>query len=68
MTSRRRLVVAFDAHDPAQLARFWSGVLGRVVQAGAGALLPGGETQLSLRFVSGFAEKTGPNRMHLPGD
>jgi Glyoxalase-like domain len=61
----RRLVVAFDAHDPARLSHFWSGVLRRVVQDTAGALLPGGETQLSLRFVPGSAEKTGPNGVHL---
>jgi hypothetical protein len=64
MTSRR-LVVAFDARDPARLAHFWAGVLGRVVQDADSALLPGGETQLSLRFVPGFAEKMGPNRMHV---
>jgi catechol 2,3-dioxygenase-like lactoylglutathione lyase family enzyme len=61
----RRLVVAFDAHDPARLGHFWAAVLGRVVQDASGALLPGGETQLSLRFVPGFAQKLGPNRMHL---
>jgi hypothetical protein len=64
MTSRR-LVVAFDARDPARLAHFWAGVLGRVVQDADGALLPGGETQLSLRFVPGSAEKMGPNHMHV---
>jgi catechol 2,3-dioxygenase-like lactoylglutathione lyase family enzyme len=64
MTSRR-LVVAFDAHDPARLAHFWAGVLGRAVQDAGGASLPGGETQLSLRFAPGFAQKMGPNRMHL---
>ena len=64
MTSRR-LVVAFDAHDPARLAQFWGDVLGRIVQDDAGAaLIPGGETQLSLRFVPGSAEKIGPNCMH----
>jgi hypothetical protein len=64
MTSRR-LVVAFDARDPARLAHFWAGVLGRDVQDADSALLPGGETQLSLRFVPGFAEKMGPNRVHV---
>jgi catechol 2,3-dioxygenase-like lactoylglutathione lyase family enzyme len=59
----RGLVVAFDAHDPARLAHFWAGVLGRAVEDGG--LLPGGETQLSLRFVPGRADKLGPNRMHL---
>ena len=48
----RMLTVTFDAHDPARLAQFWAGVLGReVVEDAGGALLPGGATQLSLRFV-----------------
>jgi catechol 2,3-dioxygenase-like lactoylglutathione lyase family enzyme len=60
------LTVAFDAHDPARLAAFWAGVLGRkVVEETDGTLLPGDETQLSLRFVSSRAEKAGPNPMHL---
>jgi hypothetical protein len=60
------LTVAFDAHDPARLATFWAGVLDReIVEQTDGALLPGDETQLSLRFVSSPAEKVGPNRMHL---
>lgn len=65
MTSRQ-LVIAFDAHDPAPLARFWADVLDRiVVQDARGALVPGGETQLSLRFVPGPTPKTGPNLVHL---
>jgi catechol 2,3-dioxygenase-like lactoylglutathione lyase family enzyme len=59
------LTVTFDAHDPARLARFWAGVLGReAVEEAGGAFLPGENTQLSLRFVLGKAEKVGPNRMH----
>jgi hypothetical protein len=62
----RRLVIAFDAHDQASLAHFWAGMLDRrVVQEAGGALLPGGETQVGLRFVPGSGEKPGPNRMHL---
>jgi catechol 2,3-dioxygenase-like lactoylglutathione lyase family enzyme len=62
----RSLTVTFDAHDPARLARFWAGVLGRaVVEDAGGALLPGDDTQLSLRFVPSRAEKLGPNRLHL---
>ncbi|MGW5670536.1 VOC family protein [Micromonospora sp. NPDC003776] len=63
----RRLAVAFDAHDPARLARFWAGMLGReVVEDGDSALLPGGETQVSLRFVRSGAADVGPHRrMHL---
>ncbi len=62
----RLLAVIFDAHDPARLAQFWGGQLGRKVAENAGgALLPGEDAQLSLRFVSSSAEKVGPNRMHL---
>ena len=66
MVTSRLLVVAFDAHDPARVARFWAGVLGRkLVEDAGGALLPGEETQLGLRFVPSPSEKVGPNRMHL---
>ncbi|MEU4717045.1 VOC family protein [Micromonospora purpureochromogenes] len=63
----RMLTVTFDAHDPARLAQFWAGMLGReVVEDAVGALVPGDDTQLSLRFVRSGAEKVGPNRrMHL---
>ncbi len=62
----RLLAVAFDAHDPARLAQFWAGVLGReVVEDAGGALLLGETTQLSLRFVTNTAEAVRPNRMHL---
>jgi catechol 2,3-dioxygenase-like lactoylglutathione lyase family enzyme len=60
------LTVTFDAHDTARLARFWAGTLGReVVEDARGTLLPGGETQVSLRFVPSRTEKVGPNRVHL---
>ncbi|PWR09545.1 bleomycin resistance protein [Micromonospora acroterricola] len=62
----RKLTVTFDAHDPARLARFWAGMLGRkVVEDAGGVLLPGDDTQLSLQFVPSRAKKVGPNRMHL---
>jgi catechol 2,3-dioxygenase-like lactoylglutathione lyase family enzyme len=62
----RLLTVTFDAHDAARLAQFWAGVLGReVVEDAGGALLPGEDTQISLRFAPSRAEKVGPNRMHL---
>ena len=62
----RLLAVAFDAHDPARLARFWAGMLGReVVEDPGDALLPGEDAQLGLRFVASRAEKVAPNRMHL---
>ena len=57
------LTVTFDAHDPALLAGFWAGLLGRKVVDGG--LLPGDDTQLSLRFVAAESEKTRPNRIHL---
>ena len=62
----RLVAVTFDARDPARLAEFWAGVLGReVVENAGGVLLPGDDTQLGLRFAPGGAEKAGPNRMHL---
>jgi catechol 2,3-dioxygenase-like lactoylglutathione lyase family enzyme len=58
------LTVTFDAQDPARLARFWAGLLGREVTEGA--LLPGTDTQLGLRFVPDRTERTGRNRrVHL---
>ena len=69
------LTVAFDAHDPARPAKFWAALLGRqVVEDGGGALLPGDETQVGLRFVVSTEPKVRPERMHLhltsagPGD
>lgn len=65
MTSRL-LAVAFDAQDPAGLARFWAGVLGREVVADArGVVVPGDRTRPGLRFVESRSQKTGPNRVHL---
>lgn len=62
----RLVAVSFDAHDPAGLARFWAGVLGRgIVEEASGALLPGDDTQVGLRFVAPAPEKSGPNRLHL---
>jgi predicted enzyme related to lactoylglutathione lyase len=59
------VAVVFDANDPARLAQFWAGVLGRdVVGAADGAVLPGDHTQLGLRFALSRAQRTGPNRMH----
>jgi hypothetical protein len=62
----RLLAVTFEADDPAGPARFWAGLLGReVVEDAGGVLLPGGDTQLGLRFVPGGAGRLGTNRMHL---
>ena len=62
----RLVAVTFDANDPAAVARFWAGMLGRgVVETSGGPLLPGDGAQLSLRFTPGRAAKVGRNRMHL---
>ena len=64
--SSRLLAVTVDAHDPARLAGFWADVLGRVVIDDLhGAMLPGSDTQVGLRFAPSRAERVGPNRVHL---
>jgi len=62
----RLAAVTFDADDPARLAAFWAGVLGRsLVAEGAGVLLPGTDTQLGLRFVAASTATPGPSWLHL---
>ena len=62
----RLVVVTFDARDPARVANFWAAVLGReVVDDPRGALLPGSDTQLGLRFVASRSERVDENRVHL---
>ena len=62
----RLLAVTLDAHEPARVAQFWAGLLGREVVEDTGrAFLPGHDTQLGLQFVPSLVEKVGPNRMHL---
>jgi hypothetical protein len=62
----RLMAVTFDAHNAAGLAAFWGSLLGReVVWEASGALLPGDDTQVGLRFVEASTEKSGPNRLHL---
>ncbi len=62
----RLVAVTLDAQDPARLAAFWGGVLGRAVTAEAGgALLAGDATQVGLRFLGAAMEKSGPDRLHL---
>lgn len=64
--SVRLIAVTFDAHDPAGLASFWAGVLGRqIVDEPGGALLPGDETQVGLRFVAAASEPPAERRLHL---
>ncbi|MFT7866990.1 MULTISPECIES: VOC family protein [Amycolatopsis] len=58
--------VTFEAENPAEAARFWAGLLNReVIEDAGGVLLPGGDTQLGLRFVTGRPGRLGANRMHL---
>jgi hypothetical protein len=60
------LTVTFDAHDPALVGRFWGGLLGRdVVEDAGGALLPGEDGQVGLRFAGSRTPKTGLNVLHL---
>lgn len=60
------MAVTYDAHDPFELAAFWGGLLGReVVTEPDGALLPGADAQVGLRFVASTTERSGPNRLHL---
>ncbi|MFC0508883.1 VOC family protein [Micromonospora costi] len=62
----RLVAVAFEAYDPVRAAQFWAGLLSReVITDAAGALLPGEDGQLGLRFVPGRAGQLGANRMHL---
>ena len=64
--SSRLLALTFDTHDPGRPADFWAGVLGRVVIDDlCGALLPGSDTQVGLRFAPSGAERVvGSNRVH----
>jgi catechol 2,3-dioxygenase-like lactoylglutathione lyase family enzyme len=62
----RLVAVSFDSPDPDGLAVFWAGLLGREIVAEAdGALLPGDDTQVGLRFVAAATEKSGQNGLHL---
>jgi hypothetical protein len=63
--SLRLAAVTFDVHDPAGVAVFWAGVLGReVVDEAHGALVPGDDTQVGLRFVE-IASESEQTRLHL---
>jgi catechol 2,3-dioxygenase-like lactoylglutathione lyase family enzyme len=58
--------VTFEVADAPAVATFWAQLLGRdVVGEPAGALLPGDETQVGLRFVTSATEQVGPPRLHL---
>ena len=59
---------AFDAHDPAGLALFWSGILGWELaddpHEGV-TLLPNDDTGFRLRFVASDQPKVGQNHIHF---
>ena len=62
----RLQAVAFDAYDPIRLAGFWADLLGRtVVEDHGGALLPGSDTQVGLRFSPGRPGDRSLRRLHL---
>ncbi len=62
------VALCVDANDPAALARFWAGVLGRsVVDDGSGEVVlpPEGVPGFAVRFAPTSAPKVGPNQMHF---
>src|SRR3954463_9195052 len=64
--SLRLEAVSFEVADPAAVASFWAELLGRdVVPEARGALVPGDETQVGLRFATADTEHLGPRRLHL---
>lgn len=61
------VAVSFEVRNALDVAEFWAELLSRgTVPESGGALVPGDETQVGLRFVEGETDKhTGPNRLHL---
>ncbi len=60
--------LAFDAHDPLRLGRFWAGVLNRELADQDGdvfALLPSTAAEFQIDFAPTVTAKTGPNQMHF---
>jgi Glyoxalase-like domain len=58
--------VTFEVTDVPTVAEFWGGLLKREVLAeSGGALVPGDETQVGLRFVTSQTDQVGPRRLHL---
>src|SRR3954454_22367192 len=65
MTSRLE-AVTLEVADAAAAAAFWAGLLRREpVPEPGGALVPGTETQVGLRFASSSTEQVGPRLLHL---
>ncbi len=60
--------LCFDANDPARLARFWAGILGREMvddPLDGIALLPSDDAGFRIEFWPTVAQKSGPNQMHF---
>ncbi|WP_432884406.1 VOC family protein [Kribbella sp. CA-245084] len=57
--------LSFDAKDPAGLARFWAGVLGRELGADETSVLPGDDLAFTLQFRQSDVVKDRPNQMHF---
>lgn len=58
--------VTFDVPDAAGVASFWARLLDReVLSEPCGALVPGGKSQIGLRFVTSDTGQVGPPRLHL---
>lgn len=58
--------VTFDVADAIAVAAFWARLLDREVRTEpSGALVPGDETQVGLRFVTSHTEQVGRRRLHL---
>jgi Glyoxalase-like domain len=62
----RLVAVSFDAPDPASVATFWATLLERaIVDEASGALVPGDDTQVGLRFVAASTKRSGQSHLHL---
>ncbi len=62
------VALAFDANDPALVAPFWAGVLGRQMADepdGGIVLLPSTDSEFRIEFFPTEAPKTGPTQMHF---
>lgn len=58
--------MVFDAADAPATAAFWAGLLEReVLEESGGALVPGDERQVGLKFVASDTEQIGSRRLHL---
>ena len=58
--------MTFDVAEAPATAAFWAGLLDRdVIVESGGALVPGDEGEVRLRFVASDTEQVGPLRLHL---